>query len=108
VTAAKIVRCILMLMAITFSHVAYSSSFDECKGHAKVAREVMEMRQRGESMISMMDMAARMGEFRDGMETLIRLAFDRPAMRSVEGKMREVVEFEGEILSRCLDEKDPR
>lgn len=106
--AIYIARSLFVLISLFFFHAANSSVFDECKGHAAVARSIMEMRQSGESMTSMMDAASRMKEFREPAETMIRMAFDRPAMRSKEGKAREVVEFEGEVLSRCLDSKDPR
>lgn len=83
-------------------------AFEHCRGHAQVARQIMELRQSGEEMESMMQAASEMKEYRRGTEALIRMAFDVPLMRTDESKKREISEFSNSVLSSCMDAKDPR
>jgi len=97
--------CILAFL-VPFVSVA-ESAYERCKGPASLARTTMEIRQSGVSMREMMGTLSEAGELNGATELIIRLAFDRPLMRSDQNKAREISEFESEILAKCLDHHSP-
>lgn len=98
------IMAIITLLFFTFSAWT-AEKFDLCESQNDIATTIMQKRQQGVPMITMMKVASQTKEapIRDLLISMTRAAYEYPKFSTPEHQQRQVVEFADQIYIQCLD-----
>ncbi|MNV74593.1 hypothetical protein D3C71_1678280 [compost metagenome] len=102
-------RCVAAIAAALIFSVGHTAplsaeDLEECKGFAKIARSLMNLRQDGVPMSDLMEfaMAQKDPDLQGIFQIYVELVFEYPLYTTPDAKSRAVSEFDSFVYKGCL------